>query len=197
MYKNLLWWLLKNTAILALIPLPELVLLGVIAALKEWDRKSELSADRAGLLVVQDRAVSNAVLMKLAGGKHLEEMDMEEFERQADEYDAANDILEGIYKFLNLVFQSHPFPVLRLRAIRAWVDLGDYETILAGNYATRDGDEETIAHDFSEAQKSYEEEFKRSKDPLAQAVSDIGAGLENVRSEAEKFFSSLFRNDQE
>ncbi len=196
LYKNLLWFLVNSTGLLRAIPLPFLVIMGVLAALKEWDRKSELSADRAGLLTVQDTDVSYTLLMKLAGGKHVDQMDLAEFERQADDYDAAGDVLEGIYKFLNLVFQSHPFPVLRLRSLKGWVDAGDYQTILDGTYVKRDQDEESIAHDFSEAQKAYESEFKGSNDPLAKAMSDIGEGFENVRSEAEKFFSSLFKRDE-
>ena len=197
LYKNLLWFLLNSSGLMRAIPLPFLVVLGVVAALKEWDRKSELSADRAGLLTVQDPEVSNTLLMKLAGGKNVDQMDLSEFERQADDYDAADDVLEGVYKFLNLVFQSHPFPVLRLRSLRSWTDSGDYKKILDGEYPKRDEAEETIAHDFSEAQKAYEEEFKSSKDPLSKAMSDIGEGLENVRSEAEKFFSTLFKRDDE
>ena len=38
-------------------------------ALLEWQRKSEFSSDRAGLLVVQDLNVSMSAEMKLAGGK--------------------------------------------------------------------------------------------------------------------------------
>lgn len=192
LYKNLLWWLLKNTAVIGLLPVPQLVILGVIVALKEWDRKSELSADRAGLIVAQNAEVSSTLLMKLAGGKHLDQMDLTEFKRQAEDYDAANDILEGIYKFLNLAFQSHPFPVLRLTALSSWVETGDYQRILDGGYVKRDAEEEDLARDFSEAQKQYRDEMKESKDPLAKAMSDIGAGFENARSEAEKFFSTLF-----
>ena len=194
LYKTLLWFLLNMAAVVVRIPVAQIVLIGVIAALKEWDRKSEMSADRAGLIVVQKPQVSNTVLMKLAGGKHLDEMDLEEFYRQADDYDAGGDILDGVYKVLNIMGQSHPFPVLRVKAIQAWATDGSYERILAGEYPRRDAQEEDIARDFSEATKAYQDELKASRDPLAQAVSDLGDGLENVRAEAEKFFSSVFGN---
>jgi len=43
--------------------------LALVTALREWFRKSELSADRAGLLVGQDVRASMRGLMKIAGGK--------------------------------------------------------------------------------------------------------------------------------
>ena len=192
LYKTLLWFLLNIAAFAVRIPVAQIVLLGVVTALKEWDRKSELSADRAGLIVVQKPQVSNTVLMKLAGGKHLDEMDLDEFYRQADDYDAGGDILDGIYKVLNLMGQSHPFPVLRVKAIQSWATDGSYERILAGTYPRRDEEEENIARDFSEATKAYQDELKTSNDPLAKAMNYLGEGLENARHEAEKFFNSMF-----
>lgn len=192
LYKTLLWFLLNMAAVVVRIPVAQLVLLGVIVALKEWDRKSELSADRAGLLVAQNPTVSNTLLMKLAGGKHLDEMDLDEFYKQADDYDAGGDILDGVYKVLNIMGQSHPFPVLRVKAIQAWATDGSYERVLAGEYPRRDATEEDVARDFSEATRAYQDELKSSRDPLAKAVSDIGDGLENVRAEAEKFFNTVF-----
>ena len=194
LYKTMLWLLLNLAATAVRLPVAQIVLMGVLAALREWDRKSELSADRAGLLVVQDPQVSRTLLMKLAGGRRLEEMDTDEFSRQADDYDAAGDVVDGLYKVLNLLDQSHPFPVLRLRAIQTWASDGSYERVLAGEYPRRDATEEDVARDFSEAGRAYEEELRTSRDPLARAVSDIGDGLENVKQEAEKFFGSIFRD---
>jgi Zn-dependent protease with chaperone function len=192
LYRTLLWVLI-NVAMFAIrVPVAQIVLLGVIAALNEWYRKSELSADRAGLLVSQNPSVSNTVLMKLAGGKHVDEMDLDEFYRQAEDYDAGGDVLDGVYKILNLMGQSHPFPVLRVKSLQTWATDGSYERVLAGDYPRRDAHEEDVARDFSEASRTYREELKASKDPLAKAMSDLGDGLDNVRQEAEKFFSSVF-----
>jgi Zn-dependent protease with chaperone function len=49
LYKTLLWILL-NVATTAL-PIPRLLVRALLMALKEWDRKSELSADRAASCV--------------------------------------------------------------------------------------------------------------------------------------------------
>jgi hypothetical protein len=187
-----LWFLLNIATIAIQVPVAQLVLLGVLMALREWDRKSELSADRAGLLVVQDPEVSKRLLMKLAGGKHLEEMSLEAFHEQAADYESGGDVLDGIYKVLNVLNQSHPFPVLRLKALDDWTGDGGYEKILGGEYPRRDETEQSFAQDFAEASRQYREDIKRSKDPFAQTVNNIGEGLESVRKEAEKFFGSLF-----
>lgn len=192
LYKNLLRILILLSAPLIPVPFPMLVLRGVIAALTEWDRKSELSADRAGLLVVQDPEISYRTLMHLAGGKHIEEMDMQAFFAQAEEYESGGDILDGIYKFLNLMGQSHPFAVLRLSALHQWVEDGGLKTILGGEYPGRTDHEERVADDFAEATRQYREEMKRTKDPLGQAVNDVAAGLDELRRGAEQFFGSFF-----
>lgn len=43
-------------------------------------------------------------------------------------------------KLVRLLGQPHPFPVLRLAALKEWVDSGAYATILDGDYPTRAGD---------------------------------------------------------
>lgn len=192
LYNTLLWFLLSAQRSGIRIPVAQIVLFGVIMALLEWSRKGELTADRAGLLVVQNPEVSTTTLMKLAGGKHLEEMSLEEFSKQAEEYDAGGDVLDGIYKVLNLLGQTHPFPSLRLKALTEWTADGSYERILSGSYIRRNEEEENVAEDLSEASRQYREDLKKSRDPFAQAVNNLGEGLDSVRKEAEKFFGSMF-----
>ena len=55
-YKTLLLRLLSMSGLLSAIPMGGLSIRMIIAALMEWSRKSELSADRAGLLATQDPA---------------------------------------------------------------------------------------------------------------------------------------------
>src|SRR5689334_7073190 len=65
---------------------------GLVVALYDWYRKAELTADRAGLLCVQDIDPCLNALMKLAGGggRLWAEMDKHEFLRQIDDYDDAD-----------------------------------------------------------------------------------------------------------
>ncbi|MBW4577057.1 MAG: M48 family metallopeptidase, partial [Aphanothece sp. CMT-3BRIN-NPC111] len=62
-----------------------LITSGLIMAFYEWKRKSELSADRAALLVMDDLNAVMSSMMKLAGGslKHGNECSLDEFIRQS------------------------------------------------------------------------------------------------------------------
>jgi Zn-dependent protease with chaperone function len=193
LYKTLLWIIL-NIAMLGLhFPGVGMVLLGVVAALKEWDRKSELSADRAALLVVQEANISYELLMKLAGGSFIGEMNINEFFNQAAEYDRGGNILDSVHKLLNLLWQSHPFPVLRLSELKVWLDSGSYDKILSGEYKRREAEEmDDVLKDFNAASQQYKEDLSRSQDPLSQTVSKISEEIEAFSKKAEDFFGSLF-----
>lgn len=118
-----------GTATLATIPLQ--------LAILEWERKAELSCDRAALLVVQDPAVVASALTKLAGGskKILPELNMDEVLLQAQEYHEAGDgLIEQLFKINMLLLQTHPFPIVRAKEIIDWADSEQYQNILAGNY---------------------------------------------------------------
>lgn len=195
LYKTLLFLLLKLSS--SVIPVGKVVLSGIIATLKEWDRKSELSADRAGLLVTQDPSVSYTVLMKVAGGANEGEMSLEEFFVQADEYEKSGNMIDSVHKLLNVLGESHPFAVLRLKELKTWHDSGAYEKILSGDYRRRqDGEKEDVRKTFERAAGSYREEFERSEDPLAGALRSIGQRVEEagqaVSKQADDFLRGVF-----
>jgi Zn-dependent protease with chaperone function len=62
-YKTILMILTRWAANLSWLPIGAIALRAIIAAMLEWWRKAELSADRAGLLAGQDPAASLRVLM--------------------------------------------------------------------------------------------------------------------------------------
>jgi Zn-dependent protease with chaperone function len=100
--------------------------------LYDWQRKSELSADRAALLCVQDKNVAIRSFMKLAGGanKLFHEMDQDEFMRQIRSYeDADESTLNKVYKFLITAFRTHPFPIMRAKHLDEWITSGEYSQI--------------------------------------------------------------------
>ena len=101
---------------------------GLVVALHDWYRKSELTADRAGLLCVQDLDPCLKTFMKLAGGasRLWPEMDQAEFVRQIQAYeDADRSTLSRAYKMLVTAWRTHPFPILRAKELQSWHD-GDY-----------------------------------------------------------------------
>ena len=100
--------------------------------LYDWQRKSELSADRAALLCLQDKNVAIRSFMKLAGGanKLFHEMDQDEFMRQIRSYeDADESTLNKVYKFLITAFRTHPFPIMRAKHLDEWITSGEYSQI--------------------------------------------------------------------
>ena len=107
------------------------------AALLEWDRKSEFTADRAALLVVQDSQVMLTLMMKLAGGTLFQrnQMSPTEFLKQADLYEEVDaNLLDRIYKMLLVAPLTHPLTIVRAKEIVNWSDTGEYRNILEGHY---------------------------------------------------------------
>lgn len=107
---------------------------GLQAALLNWRRKSEHTADRAGLLAVQDLQVALSALMKLAGlpQRYGKSVNVDDFIAQAREFDALDsDKLSWFAKWLSVAGQAHPWTVLRAKECLGWVDDGGYERVLA------------------------------------------------------------------
>ncbi|MDR3614442.1 MAG: M48 family metallopeptidase [Candidatus Obscuribacterales bacterium] len=113
--------------------------LGLAVALADWSRKSELTADRAELLVTQDVDVCLRLHMKLASGSKtvFDQIDHNEFLKQADAYeDLEYSTLNKIHKFMQELWLSHPVPVARAKEIKAWSESKQYKEIIAGRYPT-------------------------------------------------------------
>ncbi len=106
---------------------------GLVYGLLEWHRKAELTADRAGLLCVQNMDCPINTFMKLAGGAStlFDEMDRDEFLRQIDDYeDADRSSLNKAYKFLLTSERSHPYAILRAKELSIWHDEGYQEVLV-------------------------------------------------------------------
>ena len=181
LYSSVLFSLMRLSGVGSFIPLGPLGIRAIIVALKEWYRKAELSCDRAGLLVSQDPAAVTRVHMKMAGGARLSDMNLQAFLEQAEEYESTGDAREGVIRILNLMNATHPFAVLRALEIKRWVESGDYERILAGNYPNRADDPRTsFVDEVKAAAASYKQSFDRSPDPLFKFLRDLGGGTANL-----------------
>jgi len=181
-YQTMLQHLVRLSANLGWLPVGYWGLRALIAALREWSRKAELSGDRAGLLVGQDPDAALRVHMKTAGGARLSEMDSEAFLAQAAEYDSTGDLRDGVLKLLNLEGQTHPFAVLRAAELRRWADSEEYARVLAGDYPRRGDDRSaSVADEVRAAARSYRDSFDLSADPLVAVVRDIGGGVVGAR----------------
>ena len=175
LYQTLLQRLLQLAGVWNAVPGGALGVRGIIAALYEWSRKSELSADRAGLLATQDPAVAFRVHMKFASGSgDLSELDQTSFFAQGQEYLDQDDLRQSVLKLLLVENRSHPFAVVRAAELRRWVDGGDYTRILSGDYPRREEDAgASMSQAAKEAAESYGETFRTTQDAVGKLVHDV------------------------
>ena len=180
-YRTMLYNLIVLATRIAWMPIGYIGLRAIIWGLEEWYRKSELSCDRAGLLAGQDVEASRRVLMKLAGGSRLAEMNADAFHDQAREYDAAPDVRDSILKLLQLQGNLHPFAVVRFAELDHWVASGEYDRILGGDYPRRDTDRNaSVGEEVRGAAKAYQESWNRSEDPLIGMVRGAAGNMATV-----------------
>ncbi|MEU5155183.1 M48 family metallopeptidase [Glycomyces sp. NPDC021274] len=178
LYRTLLMVLVRLTTSVAWIPVGVVGLRVITAALYEWSRKAELSADRAGALAVQDPAAAIRVMAKLAGGGDLHDVDTAAFLEQAKEFETGGDLRDSFLKLMLLETRSHDFAVARAAAIKSWIDDGEYREYLAGDYPRREDDKDaSIAAEVKAAANSYRHVFQTSGDPLAKVLRKVREGL--------------------
>jgi Zn-dependent protease with chaperone function len=153
-------------------------------ALLEWYRKSELSCDRAGLLGVQDVNKAMMTYFKMAGGSSTDdELNLDEFLKQAAEYETTGSMWDNVLKVVNTAMRNHPFATVRVAELQRWVASGEYARILAGDYPKRGSeDDRDLKTDYAEAAEYYG----------ARAKSALGE-LEGVVDRARDAFTSAFR----
>ena len=124
--------------------------MSILSALMYWQRCAELTADRAGLLAVQDPETALRVEMKLSAGpgsRISKELSLEAFMQQAREFEEREaDKTDSMWRAMLEYERSHPWPVKRASELDAWVRAGDYEAILKGGYQRRAGAVTALEH---------------------------------------------------
>ncbi len=158
-------------------PIVGLAARAVLVALLEWYRKSELSCDRAGLLTVQDPEVVMRTMLKMAGGGSSTDTSLQEFIVQAEEYKQSGDVADQVFKVLNLMATTHPFYVLRVSELRTWIEGGDYDRIVRGEYPRRGEADPALQEDLRAAAQAYAEGAKDFMEDIAEAAKRMGSDL--------------------
>jgi Zn-dependent protease with chaperone function len=175
----------------ALPALAGLAVLPIRLAFLEWSRKSELSADRAGLLGGQDIVVAQRLDMKMAGGGRGDgfagELNVEAFMQQAHEYAGSSEGLDVVYKLLSTLALTHPMHTVRAAELQKWVGTGEYDRILRGEYTRRGAEakQRPLKDDMAAAGSYYAGEARE----LATQVADVARRAASSAREA-------FRNAQ-
>ncbi len=151
-------------------------------ALLEWYRKSELSSDRAGLLGTQDLNVAMGGFMKLAGGTAPEgdQASLEEFMRQAEEYETGGNAWDTVFKVLNTAFRDHPFNTVRASELLKWYKSGQFDAIVAGTYQRRGDDDRPLGEDYAEAAGYYGDQTRSTFQQVGDAFSRAKAAIDEA-----------------
>jgi hypothetical protein len=154
-------------AMAASVPLGGIGVQMLLAALGEWSRKSELSSDRAGLLVGQNREAALRALMKLAGGSHLHEMDVTEFMLQAAEYARVGDVRDTVARVMLAREATHPLVVVRVAELDGWARGEQYAAALTGNYPLREDDRAaSLTQDVRASAAGYGRHLRNATAPM-------------------------------
>jgi Zn-dependent protease with chaperone function len=155
----------------------------VQAVLLEWYRATELSCDRAATLAVRDPRIVCRTLMVTAGGLHADKLNLDAFMAQAMEYENWDDPSDRVRRFFNQIGQSHAYAVRRVSEVMRWVQSGEYDRIVRGEYRTRDH-EADIREEAGEAMEFYaqrfREMFREAGDNLASLGSQVGEQAEKL-----------------
>lgn len=190
-YRTMLVRLINLQLSMSWTPVSALGLRAILAALNEWFRKAELSCDRAGLLCGQDPRAALRAHILLAGGIDPSKVDIQSFLRQADEYEAVDDIRDSLHKLRYVENMSHPLSVVRAAQLQRWAASEDYRAVLAGQYLRRDDDSPATdwTEDVKSAAQSYKESFASSADPLVKLFSEVGGAVSGAAGKVWNKFS--------
>lgn len=93
-------------------------------ALYYWERMSEFTADRAGLLCCQNKDAAIRMFMKMAGIplKEFNNMNYQSFIKQATEFKRLDyDGMSQLIKFLSIAESTHPWTVMRAAELLSWI----------------------------------------------------------------------------
>ena len=155
----------------------------VKAVLLEWYRAAELSCDRAATLATRDPRIVCRTLMVTAGGMSADRLDLDAFMAQAMDYEAWDDPSDRVRRFFNEIGQTHTYAVRRVSEVMKWVQEGEYDRIVRGEYRTRD-QEADVREEAGQAFEFYAERFrtifKEVGDNVTQLGSQIGGVAEQV-----------------
>ena len=121
----------------------------VQVALFYWQRKSELSCDRAAAYIAGPEATAS-MLARLAGGPKsiTSQLNMEELARQADQYDAL--CKDGMWNKALQTFavcdKDHPFVAVRMREMLNWTATQDFRHLLESHHVCPNCGKEVDEH---------------------------------------------------
>ena len=161
----------------------------VKTVLLEWYRAAELSSDRAATLVVRDPQIVCRMLMITASGLPIEKLNLEAFMAQAMEYENWDDPSDRVRRFFWEINVTHPYAVRRVSEVMRWVQSGEYDRIINGEYRTRD-QEADVRAEAGDAMEFYAERFRSAFRDLGENVTQLGSQVGGVADQVADWLRS-------
>ena len=177
LYVTALQILMRATGLARIPILGGLPLLAVRMALLEWFRAAELSCDRAATLVNRDPLVTCRTMMVLASGLPSKKLNLDSFMVQAREYEDWDSGWDKLSRLSSELNQTHSFPVRRAREVMNWVQSGDYDRIVSGDYRTRDQEAASPREEAGDAVEFYSERFRKVFADVGESVGKAGGSV--------------------
>jgi Zn-dependent protease with chaperone function len=147
--------------------------------LLEWYRAAELSADRAATLVVRDPQIVCRMLMVATSGLPAEQLNLDAFMTQAMEYENWDAPSDRVRRFFSEISVTHPYAVRRVSEVMRWVQAGDYDRIIRGEYRTRD-QKSSVTTEAADAMDFYTERFRAAFRDVGENVTSLGTQIGGV-----------------
>ena len=147
--------------------------------LLKWYRAAELSTNRAATLVVRDPQIVCRMLLVAASGLPADQLNLDAFMAQAMEYETWDAPSDRVRRFFSEITVTHPYAVRRVSEVMRWVQSGEYDRILRGEYRTRDQKTDASA-EASDAMEFYAERFRSVFRDLGENVTKLGAQMGGV-----------------
>ncbi|HET8980238.1 MAG TPA: M48 family metallopeptidase [Solirubrobacteraceae bacterium] len=151
----------------------------VRAVLLEWRRATELSCDRAATLAVRDPRIVCRSLMVTASGMPHASLNLDAFMAQAMEYESWDDSHDRVRRFFLELGATHSYAVRRVSEVMRWVQSGEYDRIIRGEYRRR-GEQTNVREEAGDAMEFYAERFRALFRDLGENVTTLGSQVGDV-----------------
>jgi Zn-dependent protease with chaperone function len=145
----------------------------VETVLLEWYRAAELSADRAATLVVRDPQIVCRMLLVAASGLPADQVNLDAFMAQAMEYESWDAPSDRVRRFFSEINITHPYAVRRVSEVMHWVQAGEYDRIIGGDYRTRD-QKSSASDEAGDAMEFYATRFRAAFRDVGENVTKLG-----------------------
>jgi hypothetical protein len=117
--------------------------------------------------------------MVVAAGLPADQLDLDAFMSQAMEYENWEDSHDRIRRFFNEINATHSYAVRRVSEVMKWVQSGEYDRIVRGEYRRR-GDDTNVREEASDAMEYYAERFRALFRELGDNVTNLGSQVGDV-----------------